>query len=288
MFDRSRAEFDLLDSEGHRIEVFELEGSLFFGATDGLAAIVEESIASDVKWVILDFARVTDLDSTGAKLLTRLSDIAQENGKTIVFSSVDAEIGTGRFLVDHGLSEQTEGNPWFGSIDEALGETEDCLLDELLGEHRYDLELGLRQVDALKDMTPDEIETFAGYCERMEYSDGDPVFLQGAPGVHVYFIVKARIDLRLSGRLTGRPRDTRGKLIATLCPGTICGEMAILDGKPRSAAAVARGSLACFRLSRRSLQWLEDDHPAIGYKLLTGIGQELAKRIRQVKASPRG
>ncbi len=287
MFDRRRAEFELLEAEGHRIEVFELEGSLFFGAADGLAATVEESIASDVEWVILDFARVTDLDSTGAKLLARLGDIAREHGKTVIFSSVDPAAGTGRSLVEHGLAGATAATPWFSSIDEALGETEDRLLDELLGEHRYDVELDLGKVDALKEMTPDELETFAGYCERREYAHGEPVFLQGAAGEYVYFIVKARIDLYLGGRLPGRAKDARGKLIATLCPGTICGEMAILDGKPRSAAAVARGSLTCYRLGRESLARLEAEHPHLGYKLLTGTGRELAKRIRQAKASPR-
>ncbi len=285
MFDRNHAEFALLDAEGHRIEIFELEGSLFFGAADGLAATVEQSLTSDVQWVILDFARVTDLDSTGAKLLARLDDIARENGKTIVFSSVDPETGTGRSLVEYGLSDT---RTWFGAIDEALGETEDRLLDEILGEHRYELELDLGQVDALGEMSPQELETFAGYCDRLEYSDGDLLFAQGTPGEHVFFIVKARIDLYLDRRIASRSGNARGKLIATLCPGTICGEMAILDGKPRSAKAVARGGLTCYRLSRRSLKRLEDEHPAISYKLLAGIGRELAKRIRQAKASPRG
>ncbi|MDH3402788.1 MAG: SulP family inorganic anion transporter [Acidobacteriota bacterium] len=288
MFDRSRAEFALLDAEGHRIEVFELEGSLFFGATDSLAAIVEQSIASDVEWVILDFARVTDLDSTGAKLLARLGDIAREKGKAIVFSSVDPAAGTGRSLLDYGLADTGECRSWFGAIDEALGETEDRLLDRLLGEDRYDVELDLGQVDALGEMRPDELATFAGTCARVEYADGEPIFDQGDPGEHVYCIVKARIDLFLQGRQTSRGEEARATLIATLCPGTLCGEMAILDGKPRSARAVARGNLTCFRLSRQSLEQLEQQHPAISHKLLTGIGQELAKRIRQAKASPRG
>jgi SulP family sulfate permease len=288
MFDRRRAEFALLEAEGHRIEVFELEGSLFFGATDSLAASVEQAIGSEVQWVILDFARVTDLDSTGAKLLARLSDIARENDKTIVSSSVNAEVGVGRSLADHGLTGTIGRRSWFGGIDEALGDTEDRLLDELLGEHRYAAELDLGQVDALSEMTPEELGIFAGYCERIEYADRDLIFDQGTPGEHVYFIVKARLNLYLAERRGPTAREGRGQLIATLCPGTICGEMAILDGLPRSAKAVAEGELTCYRLRRQSLARLESEQPAIGYKLLTGIGRELARRARQARASPRG
>ena len=205
-----------------------------------------------------------------------------------MLSSVSRKAGVGRFLVECGLSHAIDRGSWFGSIDEALGETEDRLLDRLLGEDRYEIELKLGEIDALGEMTPEELRTFAGYCERIELQDGEPIFDQGSPGEHVYFIVKGRIDLHLSDRSHRRSRALRGKLIATLCPGTLCGEMAILDGKPRSARADARGQLTCYRLSRRGMEQLEVEHPAVSLKLLTGIGQELAKRIRQAKASPRG
>ena len=288
MYDRNRTELELLDAEGHRIEVFELEGSLFFGATDRLAVTVEASLESEVRWVILDFARVTYVDSTGAKVLARLRDIARDNGKTIVFSSVHPGSGNGRALVEYGLNDTPEARSWFGTIDEALGETEDRLLDGILGDDRYEVELDLGQMDSLGVMTPHELETLAGFCDRREYADGETLFDQGDPGEHVYFIVKARIELYLRGRLDSLGGDPRGEHIATLCPGTICGEMAILDGRPRSAMAVARGRLTCFRLSRQSLERLQEEHPDFSHKLLTGIGRELAKRIRQAKASPRG
>ena len=76
------------------------------------------------------------------------------------------------------------------------------------------------------------------------------------------------------------PGRGRMKRVDTLDPGTTFGEMAILEGKPRSANVVAEGKLICYYLLNSQLERLSQEQPQIAYKLLIGLGKEFSTRIR--------
>ena len=65
-----------------------------------------------------------------------------------------------------------------------------------------------------------------------------------------------------------------------MCPGTVCGEMAALDEKPRVATAIARGTTVCYKLSNTSLDRLRQNNAQLAYQVVTGLGRDLAKRMR--------
>ena len=49
--------------------MIELQGALFFGSAERLAQIIARDTASGTSSVLLDLRRVTDVDSTGARIL---------------------------------------------------------------------------------------------------------------------------------------------------------------------------------------------------------------------------
>ena len=79
-------------------------------------------------------------------------------------------------------------------------------------------------------------------------------------------------------RLPGTVRQTR---LITFSPGTVFGELALLDQESRSATVEADEDLVCYVLDRASFEKLTRQDPVIAIKLLTNLGRELASHLRR-------
>jgi CRP-like cAMP-binding protein len=66
----------------------------------------------------------------------------------------------------------------------------------------------------------------------------------------------------------------------TFGPGAVFGELAILDGGPRSATVTADEELSAFGLSGEAFAILREREPDIAIKLLSALGRELSVRLR--------
>lgn len=70
-------------------------------------------------------------------------------------------------------------------------------------------------------------------------------------------------------------------VISLMGPGSLVGEMGLIDGAPRSATCTALSDLKLATLSRNALMGLIDAHPAIAAKLLLAICKGMADRLRE-------
>ena len=68
--------------------------------------------------------------------------------------------------------------------------------------------------------------------------------------------------------------------IKILGPGSLIGEVGLMDQEPRSASCTASTPLYCAILSRPALERLLSDNPQVGAKLLMAISTLLAQRLR--------
>ena len=104
---------------------------------------------------------------------------------------------------------------------------------------------------------------------------GEEVFHEGSPGDawHVIFEGKARV-LKSSAK---GPVET-----AQLGPGACFGEMAVLDGLPRSAAVVAAEPLTLFRFRKSQFEKLLSEGSLGAYKLVVAMARLLSKRHREL------
>jgi CRP-like cAMP-binding protein len=100
----------------------------------------------------------------------------------------------------------------------------------------------------------------------------EPLFGKGDPGSALYGV--------LSGRLKVTSAGTDGKeVVFGLCdPGEVIGEIALLDGSPRSAAVVALEPSELLVLHRRDFLPFLARHPAVAIQL----AEVLAARLRRI------
>ena len=273
---RAHHEIEYLEEHGHRIRVLELEGSLFFGTADRIARAIEEATDGGADFVVVDFRQVSDIDSTGANILLKTGRRCREGGKYVLLTSVDS-IRSGDALSAQ-LSDEEGGRDdklHFETLGDGLAWAEDRLLDEGFGRDRYDREHSLVEIDAFAGFARGDLEVLARFLERVEHEERAVIFAQGGPGDRVFFLTRGKVSV-----LVDLPDAEVRERLSTLCPGTIFGEMAILDHKPRSASVVADTHVSCFVLSCDRLDTLTREHPDLANRLLQGIARDLSMRIR--------
>ena len=269
---------ELLRSEGHRIAVIELEGTIFFGSCDALATRAEDLADEGAEFVLLDLKRVRTVDATGYKVLGQTFQRLRSRGATLAFSYVTSGGLRAEIAEDLLLNGVPEAR-LFESTDAALEYFEEGLLMKIgAGEERPG---GWTLADFGESwgMDQEECEILVRFLESRHFDAGDFVFYEGETGRSMYLLSRGSVDVSIP-----IPGEGRRRRLATFAQGTIFGEMALLDGLPRAAAVQASGPLELFELSHESFLELSADHPVIAVKLQATIGRVLGARLRGANA----
>ena len=101
-----------------------------------------------------------------------------------------------------------------------------------------------------------------------EYHAGEVLFREGEPG-DVMFVIQAGA-VRITKEVGGEE-----KTLAILGPGEFLGEMAILNGKPRTATAVVVDTARCLVIDAKTLEAMVARNAEIAVRLI----KKLAKRL---------
>jgi SulP family sulfate permease len=266
---------NILARQGAKILVVELEGPIFFGTAENLAAYLDSAV-EDSTCVILDFKRVNEIDSTGAKVMLHVHDRLTKEGKHLLLSSIPEREQLTHFLRDMGVTTAVTRGKMFADVDRAIEWAEDHVILAELGDLEIGAEFPFGQLEVFAHMTDDELAEVRHTLVRRAYHKGDVIFREGETSDELYVIAKGTASVRL--RLGGTVRETR---LITFSPGTMFGELALLDQEARSATVEADEELVCYVITRAGFDQLTRDHPAIAIKLLTNLGRELSSRLRR-------
>ncbi len=135
--------------------------------------------------------------------------------------------------------------------------------------------------DALFTLTADDARCIVGGMSVLSYAKGDTLLREGDDGAsgveatEVLLVLEGQVAVDLG--LATRPG---GVAVASLGPGSFLGEVAALDGLPRSAQCTALSPVHAARLSRASLLDLLDSHPREASKLMATLARCIAERLR--------
>jgi CRP-like cAMP-binding protein len=106
--------------------------------------------------------------------------------------------------------------------------------------------------------------------ETTSFAAGDFVFKVGDPGETMYIITEGEIDIL----------DGSGTALETAGPGSIFGELALIDDAPRSATAVAKTDCRLVAVDRRRFEYMVQETPFFGLAVM----KVLADRLRKTSA----
>jgi CRP-like cAMP-binding protein/ABC-type transporter Mla MlaB component len=254
----------LLADKGQRIAVFELEGAVFFGTAEKLVHQIEKAVNEGAATVIVDFKRVTDIDSTGVRFLVQANDALIKHSRL------------GQFLRDMGAVAALTKARVFADNDQALEWAEDRLILAELGNIEAGAEFPFAQLDIFSGLDASELDIVKALLSRRVYARNETVFREGDPGQQLFVIAKGEASVRI--RPLGALRDIR---LVTFSPGTVFGEVALLDTEVRSASVQADEELICYVLEHEVFHRLTQSHPGIAVTLLRNLGRELSNRLRR-------
>lgn len=123
----------------------------------------------------------------------------------------------------------------------------------------------LQRVQLFADMDRRQSEQIARLLKLRPFSKGETVIMEGSGGAAFFLIDSGEVTV-----------TAKGVHLATLGPGDYFGEVALIDGGPRSATVTAATDLVCYGLTFWEFRPLVERNGAIAWKLL----QALAKRLR--------
>lgn len=267
----------LLLREGHRIGVVELDGPLFFGTAEDLCGEVERLEADNPRVLVLELRRMSHIDLSGARVLARIAREQAAKGCEVFLAGIDPTSPRGEWLSVTGVAAAIPMARWYPSLDRAMEAAEDVLTGDAAGEDGG--EIALEEMSIVEGLTPAELATFRKLLVRRSYHRGDLVFRDGAPCDGLYFLVAGHVEVRMPAA----PGHEAVRL-TTFLPGTILGELALLDGGRRSADAVAVSDAVAYYMPLEAFEKFRVGRPRAATQLLFNMSRALADRLRLTNA----
>lgn len=123
-------------------------------------------------------------------------------------------------------------------------------------------------------LDPSELSQIVHIMQVQHLRTGQVLFAEGTPGDAWYVLYDGEVEVQKD------PGDGE-RVIATLGPRACFGEMAILDGSPRSATVVAARTCTVFRFPRADFLGLLEADNLAAYKLVYQMALVLVARQRQ-------
>jgi SulP family sulfate permease len=273
-----------LNKYGDRVRIVRLKGYLFFGTAYGLLEELKTCLEAPCVFLILDFSRVSGLDSSTANALLRLHQSCQQKKVLLLLTAIPQDLkqileASGMEILDDSdetvklspkILMRTAGQ--FVDWDRALEWCENELLSRLptTESGEFTLESVLKE---RMDLMPYEMVHLVRYFEPINVKAGDYFIRQGDVADSMYLITKGKVEIQLE-----LEEDTH-KRLKTMMPGTIIGEMGIYTSSTRTASAKALMDTQLMKLSEKSLNSMEAHNQLMAVRLHRFVIMLLAERL---------
>lgn len=274
--DRPKAHRDLLAEHGAEIHILRLQGFIFFGTIQAVLNHVRGRLAAEnqpkLGHLVLDFQRVTRLDSSAVFGITRLKQMMNANGVWMVWTQVSPAIQ--RQLERGGLVDKADDS---FLILPTLDHGVEWCENKILAQHgtgkltAFIEPLGSQLKRAFPDV--DAFDGLVKYLERRGIPQGEYLMRRGDPPTEMYFVEEGMVSAQLEtddGQIV-RLRSMRG--------GTTVGEMGLYMGTVRTADVVASRSSIVYRLSAEALERMRREDPNLAALLHEWIARQLSERL---------
>jgi CRP-like cAMP-binding protein len=123
----------------------------------------------------------------------------------------------------------------------------------------------LSAVPLFRGLPESAMEAVAGLASETRFADGETVTREGDEGDAFFVVVDGRLDV-----------SRNGMTLRELGPGDFLGEIALIDGRPRTATVTASGPVKSLVIRRPQFLELMDRYGAVRL----GVLMALTERVR--------
>jgi CRP/FNR family transcriptional regulator/CRP/FNR family cyclic AMP-dependent transcriptional regulator len=136
--------------------------------------------------------------------------------------------------------------------------------------------LDMRRVPLFADLTDAQLETLIQDFNRRQFRRDEAIFQQGDPGQALYMVESGQVRIYV--------QDEEGQEVSViLCgPGDLFGELALIDGLPRSASAVAMEDTVVLALSHDHFREQMRRYPQMALNLMKALSVRVRYNTQQV------
>jgi CRP-like cAMP-binding protein len=131
-----------------------------------------------------------------------------------------------------------------------------------------DLVKTLGAVPLFQGVKSKELKKLADRMQVRSFAEGDAITTQGKSGIGFFVIEDGNATVSIDG-----------EIVRTLGPGEYFGEIALINGGPRSATIVATTDLRCQGLTAWEFRPFIEQHPEVAWPLL----ETLTSRLRDAE-----
>ncbi|MBI3969213.1 MAG: Crp/Fnr family transcriptional regulator [Chloroflexi bacterium] len=135
----------------------------------------------------------------------------------------------------------------------------------------------LQKVDLFAELPLDELARLAAAVRRRRFPKGSVIFHETDPGLGLYVIESGRVKIVLTSE------DGRQVVLTTLGPNEYFGDLALLDGEPRSAGAHALDACELLVLQRDDFLRYVESRPRILMRLIVVLCRRLRRNAWQIQ-----
>lgn len=122
----------------------------------------------------------------------------------------------------------------------------------------------LKKVPLFSDCSAKELAQIAAASKNVKHKAGTVIAREGEPGIGLFVIVSGEAEVTIGGVKR-----------ATLGPADFFGEVALLDGGPRTATVTASEDMELLGITAWVFRGLMHEHPSIALKTLQAVAGRL-------------
>ena len=128
----------------------------------------------------------------------------------------------------------------------------------------------LRKHAIFCDLEPEALDQLCRYAKHSTLKRGTTIFARGDPGNSLFAVISGTVKMSISSA------EGRSAIFNLIGAGEIFGEIALLDGLPRTADATANTNCEIFVIDRREFLPFVRSQPALAMKFI----ELLCARVR--------
>ena len=135
----------------------------------------------------------------------------------------------------------------------------------------------LRQHPIFSDLGPDALDQLCRYAKPTSLKRGATIFAKGDVGNSLYAVISGTVKISISSP------DGRNAILNLISAGELFGEVALLDGKERTADATANTNCEIFVIDRRDFLPFVKSQPELAMKFIELLCERLRWTSDQVE-----